>query len=124
MFGSEFNGEPPARAMGVPPRGAPFVSSGFTVRVSANDFLFLPVSAGAALFLLGSLMLVSVCFFLFLLALVCPLQAHVKAVEPSSLHYQLPSGLSLHFSLPLSRLPFLALSSCRCSSTSFLCHLL
>ena len=30
MFGSEFNGDPPARAMGGALRGALFVSSGFT----------------------------------------------------------------------------------------------
>ena len=64
MFGSEFNGEPPARAMGVPLRGAPFVSSGFTEylpKISCfclfllarpclcwvRTWLFLFVSAGA-----------------------------------------------------------------------------
>ena len=45
MFGSEFNGEPPARAMGVPPRGAPFVSSEFTE--------YLPTISCFCLFLLG-----------------------------------------------------------------------
>ena len=54
----EFNGEPTARAMGVPLRGAPFV-----LPVSAEYlpaiFQFLPVSAGAALFLV-----VRTCLFL------------------------------------------------------------
>ena len=58
MFGSEFNGEPPARAMGVPPRGAPFVSSGFTE--------YLPTIFCFCLFLLGRPCFCWVCTSLFL----------------------------------------------------------
>ena len=55
---AEFNGEPPARAMGVPLRGAPFVSSGFTE--------YLPTISCFCLFLLGRplFLLVRTCLFL------------------------------------------------------------
>ena len=58
MYAAEFNGEPPARAMGVPLRGAPLVSSGFIE--------YLPTMLCFCLFLLGRppYLLVRTCLFL------------------------------------------------------------